>query len=83
MRDYQDISGAKFGMDKAVGLRAGPAKLTAPPTRYSEGETKIRWYKYGVDDIPPKDKYLGIRFATTGVEHTLPSGSVAPSLLRW
>ena len=39
-------------------------KLTAPPARYSEGDTAIKWHKYGVDEIPPKDKYLGIRFAT-------------------
>jgi len=64
MRDFQDISGAKFGMDKAIGLRMGPLKDVTPPAKYRSGATGIRWYDYGVDEIPTKDKYLGIKFAT-------------------
>ena len=46
-----------MNMDKKVGLRFGTAKPTSPPEKHSE---TIKWYRYGIDKLPPEHKYIGI-----------------------
>ena len=56
---YCAASGSKINFEKSIGIRIGDLK--SRPASHFDVVPKHKWFRYGIDDIPFSEKYLGIR----------------------
>ena len=62
LQEYCKASGALINLDKCVGIRLGQCRNVPGPT--DSIISSDQWFRLGIDSLPTKSKYLGIRLGS-------------------